>query len=276
MKRLLILAVLTAAALICTLPQARAQQASQNVPQQAPFGDGEELSYTVSYSGLFNVMRVNLRTIGTTLNGRPHYHIVGNGRTTGLAKGIFNLNDTYHSWLDAATLLPSRMTSDLNEDNYRFRATYTYDWSTLTVNTVSRNAKWDADRYASFPITENSGDALSLLYSLRAIDVDTLEPGRRYPLQLVLDNGSKTIYYTCLGKENLKVKKIGTFRAIKIKCTMATSDGSTYEEGMELTAWISDDDNHIPLYIESPIRVGSVRVTLTAMNVVHPLTSLMK
>lgn len=244
---------------------------------QTPFGDGESLCYAVSYRAALipniNVMRVTLRTVNEDIGGRPHYHIVGNGRTAGMVKGFFNLNDTYHSWLDGETLLPLRMTSDIQEDNYRFKATFNYDWDALQVNNVLRNAKWDANEYHTIPLQYDSGDALSLLYRLRGVDVDALEPGKQYPLDLILDRTSKTIFYTFLGREEIKVRKTGTFNALRIKCTMVTSDGSTFEDGMELTAWISDDDNRIPLVIDSPIRVGSVRVTLTEWNAIHPLTS---
>jgi hypothetical protein len=244
------------------------------------FGDGEQLSYGVSYRAALvpniNVMNITLRTVAENIAGVPHYHIVGNGRTGGFVKGFFNLNDTYHSWLDAQTLLPTRMTADVQEDSYRFRATYTYDWRAMSVSSVIRNARWNADRFYTMPLTSNSGDALSLLYRLRDINIDTLAKGTRYPLDLVLDNTTKPIYYTYLGREDIKIRKVGTFHAIKIRCTMATSDGATYEEGMELTAWVSDDANRIPLLIETPIRVGSVRVTISKWHTLSPLTSKIK
>lgn len=245
------------------------------------FGNGESLPYAVSYRAKLipniNVMRVTLRTVTEDIGGQPHYHIVGNGKTGGVVKGFFSVNDTYHSWLNASTMLPTRMTSDIQEDDYRFKATYTYDWNTMTVSTVRRNAKWDADKFASFALTANSGDALALFYRLRQIDTDQLVVGKAYPLDLVLNESSKPIHFKFMGREEVKVRKIGTFRALKFTCTMATSDGTTYEDGMTMTAWISDDENKIPLLIDSPIRVGSVRVTLTdGWNVMHPLNSKIK
>lgn len=232
---------------------------AQNTPVHA-FGDGESLSYSVSYRAALipsiNVMYVTLHTIAEDLSGIPHYHVVGNGRTTSFAKGFFDINDTYHSWLDAATMRPSRMTSDVQEDNYRFKSTFNYDWQSMVVNTVRRNARWDADKFEFMSLNENSGDALSLFYRLRQTDVKRLVKGETYPLDLVLSETTKPIYYTFLGRENVKVRKLGTFRALKFTCTMATSDGSTYEEGMVFTVWISDDLNKIPLVIDTPIKVG--------------------
>ncbi len=272
------LSVLLAAVLATFALPGLAQNSSRPL-LAAPFADGEELLYTVSYRAALippiNMMRISIRTLEENSGTGKQFHIVGNGRTTGAAKGLFDLNDTYHSWLDGTTLLPSRMTSDLQENDYRYRATFTYDWRAMTVSNVRRNAKWDADRHDTYPLPgTDSGDALSLFYRLRAIDPAALTPGQAIPLDLVLDRDTKPIVLRFIGREEVKVRKLGRFRALRFTCTMATSDGSTYQEGMTFTAWISDDGNKIPLMIESPIRIGRVTVSLAeGFRVFHPLTS---
>ena len=50
-----------------------------------------------------------------------------------------------------------------------------------------------------------------------------------------------------------------------------------FKDGSEFTIWISDDRNKIPLYLESPIRVGSVRVRLlNVSNLKYPFSSKVK
>lgn len=250
--------------------------------RKLPFGAGEELIYTVTYRAALvppiNIMRVSMRTLAESLAGVPHFHVVGNGRTVGTAASLFSINDTYHSWIDARTLLPTRMTSDIVEQNYRMTATYSYDWRAMRVSNVRRSPRWESEQRASFELpNEKSGDALSLLYKMRTIDVDALVRGAPNTISLVLANDAKPIVFRYLGRERLKIKRLGTFRALKFSCTMATSDGSTYEEGMSFVAWFSDDDNKIPIRIESPIRVGRVTVTIAdGFKTVHPLSSLEK
>lgn len=42
-----------------------------------------------------------------------------------------------------------------------------------------------------------------------------------------------------------------------------------------MTVWVSDDKNHVPLRIESPISVGSVKIDMIGYrNLRYPLTSL--
>lgn len=245
---------------------------------KAPFGAGEELVYNVSYRAALippiNMMMVTVRTFEEEQGGVGCFHIVGNGRTTGAAQSLFDMNDTYHTWLDARNLLPIRTTSDIREDSYRLTATYNYDWNTMTVSGVRRNSRWEADRHATFPLQEGGGDALSLLYRLRAVDLGALTIGEPNTLPLVLSEDSKPIVFRFAGREEIKVRKTGRFRALKFTCTMVTSDGSTYEEGMTFTAWISDDENHIPLLVESPVRIGRVSVALSGgFRTVQPLAS---
>jgi hypothetical protein len=260
---------------------AQAQDSGPN-PTPAPFGAGEELLYNVSYRAALippiNMMRVSMRTFDEYSGGVQQFHIVGNGRTTGATKGIFELNDTYHAWLDERTLLPLRTTSDISENNYRLLETYTYDWDAMTVSNVRRNPRWEAPRYATFTLPDRDcGDALSLLYRMRAIDTSGFEPGDTRTLSLVLTENAKPITLRFIGREEVKIRRVGTFRALRFTCTMVTSDGSTYEDGMTLTAWVSDDANRIPLMIESPVRVGRVSVTIAeGFRTIYPLASFVK
>ena len=44
-----------------------------------------------------------------------------------------------------------------------------------------------------------------------------------------------------------------------------------------MTIWVSDDDNHIPVRIETPIIVGSIKVDLVGYeNIRYPLNSLIE
>jgi hypothetical protein len=48
--------------------------------------------------------------------------------------------------------------------------------------------------------------------------------------------------------------------------------GTIFEGGELMTVWVSDDGNHVPLRIESPITVGSVKVDMMGYrNLRYPL-----
>jgi hypothetical protein len=91
---------------------------------------------------------------------------------------------------------------------------------------------------------------------------------------MFLDGESHNIYIRYLGKEVIKTR-YGKFRAIKFKPMLIS--GTIFAGGELMTVWVSDDGNRIPLRIESPITVGSVKVDMMGYrNLRYPLQSLIK
>ena len=53
--------------------------------------------------------------------------------------------------------------------------------------------------------------------------------------------------------------------------------GSMFEGGEKMTIWVTDDENHIPVRIETPIVVGSIKVDMVGyQNIRYPLSSLIE
>ena len=53
--------------------------------------------------------------------------------------------------------------------------------------------------------------------------------------------------------------------------------GSVFKGGENLTVWITNDRNKVPVFVETPIIVGSVKVRLQAYdNLKYPLDSKIK
>jgi len=78
-----------------------------------------------------------------------------------------------------------------------------------------------------------------------------------------------------MGKETFYNKKVGKFKTIKIK--VLTVPSFEFKGGESMTIWVTDDKNHIPVWIESPISVGAIKVRLNKYeNLKYPLTSKIK
>lgn len=234
------------------------------------FKDGETLTYMVSYRASLvpntDVAEVVLRTSRTSLDGRPVWNIYGNGRVMPFFRWFFDLNDTYNTWLDTKTLRPVKFTGDIREGKYRFVSAYRYDWDSMKVHTTYRNLKREHDSHKTMPLTERSFDALALFYNLRGEDIDSFKPGEPRYLELVLEDTIRRVQYKYLGRETKNIRGLGKFRTLKFSCQLATSSGESFEDGSEFFLWITDDRNKIPLYIESPIRVGSIRGKLVGYS----------
>jgi len=91
---------------------------------------------------------------------------------------------------------------------------------------------------------------------------------------MFLDNEVFNMYIRFVGREEIKTR-YGKFHALKIKPLLLK--GTIFEGGENMTVWVTDDLNHIPVRVESPIVVGKVKIDMMSYaNLRHPLTSLIK
>jgi hypothetical protein len=113
---------------------------------------------------------------------------------------------------------------------------------------------------------------LSAIYYARNIDYNKYKPGDKIPFTMFLDEEVHNLYIRYLGKEEIKTR-YGKFRAIKFKPMLIK--GTIFEGGEKMTVWVSDDRNRVPLRIESPITVGSVKVDMMGYkNLRYPLSAM--
>ena len=241
---------------------------------------GEKLHYRLSYrAALFpntEVAKVSIHTTETTLDGQPAYKVHGIGETAKAFNWIFPVRDIYTIWVDPATLRTRRFDSDIKEGSYTRRSTFIYDWHNNKVHTRWRKRE-QAEQLRTMEITEQCMDAISLYFNMRSVDDSLIRDGYAEDLGLVLEDTLQYLKFRYEGREVKKIKHLGKFNTLKFRCKIATSDGYAFKDGTEFEVWISDDKNKIPLYIKSPIRVGSVQAYLSSYEgLFYPLDSFIK
>ena len=230
------------------------------------FQAGESLTFKVFYTlaGIYvgageATFKVNLER----LNNKAVYHIVGDGKTYSFYDGFFKVRDKYESFIDTATLRPYKFIRNVYEGGYKKYESVTFNQA---VNTAVSSE-------AVTKVPNCIQDVLSSLYYARNIDFSKYKVDDKVPFSMYLDNEVHNLYIRYAGKETVKTK-YGKFRSIKIKPLLLK--GTIFEGGEKMTVWISDDGNRIPLRVESPISVGSVKVDMMGYtNLKYPLSSLM-
>jgi Protein of unknown function (DUF3108) len=205
-------------------------------------------------------------TFNTSLerfNGKTTYHCVGEGKTYPFFDNFFKVRDRYETYIDTATMLPIKFIRNVDEGGYKIYNNVTFNHGASTA--VSTNGV--------FKTSSCIQDVISSIYYARNIDFDKYKPEDKIPFDMFLDDEVYHLYIRYLGKETIKTR-YGKFKAIKFKPLLIK--GTIFEGGEKMTAWISDDPNHIILRVESPIAVGSIKVDMYGYkNLRYPLTSLM-
>ena len=198
------------------------------------------------------------------MNGRPVYHIAGVGKTNPSYDWIYKVRDKYETFIDTGSLQPLKFLRNVDEGGYK-------KYENITFN---RNANTAVTTEGVFKVPDCVQDVLSAVYYARNVDFSKYNVNDKIPFAMFLDNEVYNMYIRYLGKETVKTK-YGKFKAIKFKPLLIK--GTIFEGGEKMTVWVSDDANHIPIRIESPIVVGKVKVDMMSnKNLRYPLTSLIK
>lgn len=241
---------------------------------------GEVLEYRVSYKAKMfpntEVGSVEVSTTEAKLGDRTVYKVVGAGRTLPTYRWFFHMEDTYTVWVDPKTKQPLRFESDLKEGDYTFQSTYIYDWDNNKVHTRWQRRQ-KPEKQKTMQLSPESMDAISLFFNMRATVADSFKANEPKALQMVLEDTIRHIRYRFLGRETKKIRNMGRYNTLKFDCQLGTSEAFSFTDGSVFTIWISDDENKIPLYIESPVRIGSVNAYISGYKgLKYPVASLIK
>lgn len=230
------------------------------------FNAGEIITMKVFYNTLGVYVGAGEATFTTSqerFNGKITYHCIGEGKSYSFFDKFFKVRDRYESYIDTASMLPIKFIRNVDEGGHKIYNNVTFNQGTGTA--VSNNGVFKTSRCIQ--------DVVSSMYYARNINFDKYKPGDKIPFDMFLDDEVYHLYLRYLGKENVKTQ-YGKFRAIKFKPLLIK--GTIFEGGEKLTAWISDDPNHIILRVESPISVGNIKVDMYGYkNLRYPLTSLL-
>ncbi|MEG0724475.1 MAG: DUF3108 domain-containing protein [Mucinivorans sp.] len=233
--------------------------------ERVAFDENEIVKYTVTYSASFIKAEVADITFSTTADkymGRKCYKIEAVAVTRPFYAIFFPLNDVYTTWVSQQTLRPVKATSFQHEGDYRFRTALDFHYHNRIARTEGHDLRHNTTRRHTLVLNDCSYDALSLFYNLRSADLSTLQNGQSQSLSLVLEDTVRTVRFRFIKREIQKLSNIGSFRTVKFACQFATTNDEAFHDGAEFYIWLSDDDNRIPIYLESPIRVGKVYAKL--------------
>ncbi len=231
------------------------------------FKEGERIRFKVYYNvGMVwaSAGEAVFTTTKENFNGRPAYHVVGDGHTFKNYDWIFKVRDRYETFIDAETLLPQRFTRDVSEGNIKFKNLV--DFNHRAGQATSTNGV--------FTIGKCTQDVLSAIFYARNIDYAKYKPGAQIPFKMFLDDKVYNLSIKYLGREKVETRW-GSFNAFKISPALIA--GTIFKGGDQMTVWIGEDGNRLPVRIESPIVVGSVKVDLVdATGLRNPFSSLIR
>tara|TARA_B110000503_G_scaffold79839_1_gene122494 strand:+ start:4068 stop:4838 length:771 start_codon:yes stop_codon:yes gene_type:complete len=224
--------------------------------QEKAYGDGEWFKFRIHY-GLLTAGYASLEVTSEKLNEKDVFHIKGEGKTVGISKWFFKVEDDYQSYIDKEKDIPYRFIRNIYEGGYT--KDIQIDFNHATKKALVFNKKHNTKEELSFD--ENTQDMVSAFYYLRnRLDLENITEDQYVDMNMFFDRENYKFRLKFLGRETLNTN-FG-----KVPCLIFrpyVQSGRVFKESESLTVWVSDDKNKIPLLIKANLAVGSLKATLT-------------
>lgn len=237
----------------------------EEVPNGA-FDRGEKLTYVVYYKTFLGKIRAGEITLevkndNRKFNGRSTYHIEAKGVSRHSLKWLMKVEDHFESFIDEKSIFPWLFIRKTREGNY----------SKDDQVEFKPNHNIAVSQRATKQTPPKVQDIVSSFYFARTTNMSQLSPEEHFSIPIFLDDSVYTSAIVFKGREVTKTP-LGRFNTVKFKPMVVT--GKVFSNKYPMTVWISDDENKIPIHIESSLFIGKVEVELVDVKgLANPLTS---
>lgn len=226
------------------------------------FKAGEKVTYRIHY-GMINAGEATI-----TVNESPYkfgnreaFHVVGEGRSLGSFDWFFKVRDRFETYIDKEGLFPYRFIRNCDEGGYKIHQDYTF----FPEKRAYKDAKGDAYMTPAFV-----QDMISAYFYSRTLDYANMKPGEIISIVTIVDDEIYPLKMKYIGKENVKVD-VGTFRCMKF--APVVQKGRVFKKEEDLSVWVTDDANRLPILAKAKILVGSIKMELqTYAGLSHPIS----
>jgi hypothetical protein len=246
------------------LPQAEAEDSSENYRNvsHSSYKAGEELRYRIHY-GVIDAGEaiLKVKTSDKKVNGRSLLHVEGTGRSLGAFDWFFKVRDKYESYIDEKGVFPWLFVRRVYEGGYEINQDYTF---------MQHKKKVDNGAGKTYIVPENVQDMISAFYYARTLNFDNAKKGDIYTITTFCDDTLYNLKIKYIGRETISLRK-GKFRCMKFVPVVQT--GRIFKHEEDLSVWITDDKNKIPILAKAKIWVGSIKMEVVEYkNLANPIS----
>lgn len=229
-------------------------------PKDVPFTANEQLNFNIFWQdGQKSVGRVSLQVSDRNIfNGNDGLMLTAKADSVAnaIAK-LFNINDTFTSYVNPESLLPYR--SEIKQSNgNRFNQTLSIDQDRGTINT--------AKELVIVPV--GTRDLLSLAYGLRLFD---LSPGKKTPVSVFAGKQAFILTVTSVRREVIELSG-QSIKAVQLQITVDdpnanSGTNNTMSDKYAIRLWVSDDKRRLPLRFSVKLSEGTLRADLAITSI---------
>ncbi len=216
-------------------------------PVRPPFADGERFVYHISWLTILAGTAVLEAGRSTTSDSRPGFRFLAAAQSSPLVTRFYPVDNRVESRVDAATLLPQRMSFRRREGRRKNDFEYTFHHAAGTVAVV-KDGRTDV-----LTIPNGTQDAISCLYYVRS--ALPMTPGASLVMNVHHDKKNYKLEVRVEALETLK-GPWGTVETARVLAIMPFQ-GIFLNQG-DIRVWFTTDERRIPVMMKAKVIIGSV------------------
>jgi Protein of unknown function (DUF3108) len=244
---------------------------SNQTVENTAFQNGEELTYKIFYNLNFVWIPAGEVTFHVSDEG-SRYHLSAEGKTYSSYEWFYKAYNKLDSYIDKSTFLPQTSIRLVAENRYKVYDKVQFDQKNRLANFERGDTKDEVKLRGSMKLEDAMHDMLSAVYYSRTIDYAQAKQGQDFPMKVFLDETTYSLKYRYMGTEEKNIRGLGKFSTLKLSPQLVA--GNVFSESSQMKIWATNDANRLPLMIESPVSVGSVKVVLKSYKgLKHALSS---
>jgi len=242
-------------------PTKAAAKGRECVLDNTAYSPGERITYKLYYNLNFIWIAAGEVVFSVDEYG-DEYKLTAEGKTYGSYEWFFKVHDRYESYISKETLLPRLSIREIEEGKYTLYERVEYDQQAGSgIGWRGKTREEAMERPAEFTVGTCMHDVLSAIYFMRNIDMAVAEPSEEFPVTVIMDRKTYPldVRYVGLTGEK-KIRGLGRFDVHELAPELVVGD--VFSDESDMRVWASESASHVPLMIESPISVGSVKAVL--------------
>ncbi len=216
---------------------------------QNNFVPGEKMKFIIFFGPLNGgIVETSLRE--AQFKGQRAYHARMEARSIGVADILYKVRDAYEAYFDPDKILPFRSIRDIHEGKYEKYDEVDYDHANNRVFSVNSG---------EHEVPPDIMDMVTVFYYLRNYDFSKLEYNEVIDITTWFDDEVFPFDMRYRGIETIRTK-MGKYNCIKL--VPYVEPGRIFESEDDMTIWLSNDYNRVPIRIKFDLIVGSLKCDL--------------
>lgn len=227
------------------------------------FKEGEFLEFDLYFRYGLIYTKAGISTLSVAdvkYKNKDAYKMMLTANSVGAAKVVYSLADTLTSYT-TKHIVPLAYQKDAHEGSDYRTERATYDYSSGKIRLRNINKKNNSLRYDTTLVSDKCiYDMLSIVYYARTLDYNKMKKGDQVTVSFLSGRKKVNMNIEHHGFESVQANDGRKYNCIKL--ILAINERAFEDKNEAMKVYITADPNHIPIRIDSKLKVGSTRALL--------------